>query len=634
MTGLKRKILIYSRKLTAVLMSAIMILCCVYVRAEAVSYFTGNIISGDPGISLEGISVDIYGSTLRSSANGLKRYEHYYCRTVKTDRSGRFTFPRPSTKTLLKVDLGTLPADTGINAQTRLVASRYDDTFRLSYIDRIGIAKSGDGTVYKVDLTAADGTPLFADYDVYDAVTTNAVNITYDTLNSVRLDRTVTVRAGRLTKSRTFDLDISNCTVSGKLNRLLEYGIIDEEMKNEIIDVYAEDTAPVEDPRPDFISERTYIAGNFMLHSEQGTPGIEQLERAVDEVVDVFFRKYGFLEPYHEFVSGSTSVREKYFHIYIVDNDVIRIDSEVSPKNVLGSTKKTDPDDPTKGCYIVLSTGDALKFKWVLGHEMFHCIMYRYIGKNQAGWFKEAFANYGSYLCIDGSFGSLNTHMNRYLQSTDYPLSSSSSYRNRQYGAFLLPLYIHRNYGGVQAIKNIFSAYARTTSAYKAINSGLAATNSKYSFAKLFAGFKDMNAYVDFYGIKDLTSSDPSKIIRKKAARTIIASFDDCDTAATPQMSLAGNSSAYFEFTAPAASSGTLTVTIDTSAGAADASYNLILRGKKITIPARGKAYPLMTFVLSGFGGSVGSAVLAAGNTSMSSKTELNFTASAYYEEK
>lgn len=632
MTALKKKILIYSRKLTAVFISALMILCCFYVRAEAGSYFTGYVSADESGISLEGISIDIYGSTLRSSANGLKRYEHYYCRTVKTDSSGAFSFVRPSTKTLLKVDLGTLPAGTGVNSQTRLVSSRYDDTFSLSYIDRIGIAKSGDGTVYKVDLSASDGTPLFADYDVTDTVTSDAVNITYDTLNSVRLDRTVTVRAGGLTKSRTFDLDISKCTVSGKLSRLLEYGIIDDDMKDEMIDVYAEDTAPVEDPRPDFVRERTYIAGNFMLHSEQGTANIEQFERAVDEIVDVYFRKYGFLEPYHEFEEGSMTDRKKYFHIYIVDNDVIRIDSEVAPKNVLGTTKKIDPDDPTKGCYIVLSPGDALKFKWVLGHEMFHCIMYRYIGKNQAGWFKEAFANYGSYLCIGGSFGSLNTHMTNYLKSADYPLSSSSSYKNRQYGAFLLPLYIHRNYGGVQAIKNILTAYSRTSSAYKAINNGLKATNSKYTFAKLFAGFKDMNSYTDFYGINDLTSS--SKIIRKKAARTIIASFDDSDTAATPQMALAGSSAAYFEFTAPASSSGTLTVTVDTSEGVADASYNIVLKGKKITIPPRGKAYSLMTFVIADFGGSVSAAVLTAGNTSMSSNTKLSFAASAYFKEK
>jgi hypothetical protein len=137
-----------------------MILCFVYVKAEAGSYFTGYVYADEPGIAVGGISIDIYGSTLRSSANGLKRYEHYYCRTVKTDSSGAFTFARPSTKTLLKVDLGSLPSGTGVNAQTRLVSSRYDDTFRLSYINRIGIGKSGDGSVYKVELTAADGTSL------------------------------------------------------------------------------------------------------------------------------------------------------------------------------------------------------------------------------------------------------------------------------------------------------------------------------------------------------------------------------------------------------------------------------------------------------------------------------------------
>ena len=631
---MKRKSFMNVRKLAAVLLSAVLFLYSPDIGAAAGSYFTGSITSDDAGISLEGISIDVYGSRLRYSDNGLKRYEHYYCRTVKTDRNGSFSFLRPSSRTLLKVELDTLPPGTGVNEPTRLVTSRYDETFSLSYIDDINIAKSANGKVYKVNFTASDGTLLFTDHEVTDTVTSDSGTITYNTLNSVRLDRTVTVSASGLSKSRTFMLDISDCTVSGKLAYLLDNGIISDEDKQRIIDEYAVDTAPPEDPRPVFFRERTYTAGNFMLHSEQGTANIEEYERALSEIVDVYFGKYGFLEPYHEFFSGSTTVRERYFHIYLVDPDAIKIFSDVEPKNVVGKARQIDPDDVTKGGYVVLAPSDPLKFKGSLSHEIFHCIIYRYTGKNQAAWFKEAFANYGSVLCLDGTSSNLRKHISYYLNSTAYPLNSSSSYKNRQYGIYLLPLYIHNEYGGVETIKSIFRAYADTTNAYKAIDKGLRAVNSSYSFSGLFAGFKDMNAFSAAYGLRDLSSDDPLAVIDRKAARNMVTTFGDTDTAATPDTTLSGNSAAYFEFRAPEDSSGTLTVTVETAAGVSDASYNLILNGKDIIVPKRGKAAELMTFVLTDLGGSVSSAVLAAGNTSMSSKSQINFTATAFFAEK
>lgn len=603
--------------------------------AAAYSYFFGSVIADEPDISAAGISIDVYGSKLRYSANGLKRYEHYYVTTVKTDGAGRFSFPRPSTKTLLKVDLDTLPYGTGVNERTRLVSSRYDDTFTLSYIDDIRISKYDGGNAYKADLLAADGTLLFANSEITDKVTSSAADITYDKLNSVTLDRTITVRAAGLTKSRTFGLDISKCTVPGKLTRLLAYGIIDEPLTQQLAADYKEDTATPDDLRPIFENERRFAAGGFMLHSEQGTKDIGSYESALGDIVDIYFGKYGFPEPYHEYVSGSTSVRDQYFHIYVVDPDSIKIKSDVSPKNIIGKTMQIDKNDFTKGCYIVLAPDDdLLRFRWTLAHEIFHGIAFRYTGKDQAGWFKEAIADYGSTLCINGSVPALTKHMTNYLNSTIYPLSNSASYKNRSYGTFLLPLYIHNNLGGVQTIKNILSAYANTNSAYAAIDNGLKATNRNYSFAKAFAGFKDMNAYTDFYKLRDLSSDRANALVREKADRTMTASFDGQSTIKIPDTTLNVNSAAYFEFLSPAASKGKLTVTVETDGKLSDSSVNLILKGRNIIIPVRKNASELTTFVLSDFGGSYSSVVLTAGNTSMAKNKQICFAASAYFEEQ
>ena len=629
MTILKRKHITYFIRLTAVLLSTVLLLCGTDFSAVAASYSSGSITADEPDIPVGGISIDVYGSRLKYTSNGLKRYEHYYSCTVTTDSNGSFSFLRPSDKTLLKVDLNTLPAGFGINEQTRLVSAGYSDPFMVSRIDDIRILKNSDGSVYKVNLTAADGSVLFAPYDVTDHVTSDMTDISYDTLNSVKLFRTIGVNTSGISKSKTFELDISHCTVSGKLSRLLSYGIINDDDVQALTEEYKTDTATDDDPRPDFVNERTYITGNFMLHSEQETVNVEQYERILTEIVDVFFRKYDFLEPYHEYVSGSATTREPYFHIYLIDPDVIRVDSAVSPKNIVGRTIRVDPSDMTKGCYIVLSPAELVNFKWALAHELFHSIMFRYIGKSPAAWFGEAFANYGSLLCMNESVKAVNNHISYYLKSTDYPFSSSSAYRYRQYGVVLMPLYIHNKLGGVNTIKNIFKAYTGVSSAYKAIDKGLKATNSKYSFADMYSGFKDMNSYSAFYRAYGVSS----KIGKTNALRTMSASFGNYVTTSTPQMTLAGNSSAYFEFNAPSSATGTLTVTVDTSKGKSNASYNLVLYGKKITIPPRRTSAKLITFELTGFGGKVTSAVLTAGNTSMSSSSEIGFIATAHFEE-
>ncbi|MBR5089789.1 MAG: hypothetical protein IK093_10215, partial [Ruminiclostridium sp.] len=472
----------YLKKLTAVLLAAVLIICGAPAVSAEDLLFRGS-ISADSGLNAGGISIEVYGSRERYSKNGLKRYEHYYIKTVTTDSTGNFSFTRPAGKTLLRVDLSTLPRGTGVSAMTRLVDKKCDDPFRLSRIDNITISASGDGNVYKVNLNAKDGSPLFAEYDTTESVSASFRDVTYDTLNYVELYRTVNVNAGGVRGSDTFKLDISSCTVNGKLNRLMDYGIIDEYTRQEIIDAYNIDTATPDDLRPEFFDERTFTAGGFMLHSERSTQDVELYESILADIVNVYFTKYGFLEPYHEFVNGSSTLREKYFHIYLVDPDAIRIDSEVAPKNVVGKTMKADPTNVTKGCYIVLSPNEPEDFRTTLSHEIFHSIIYRYLGKDCATWFKEAFSNYGAMLCLNGAVTSMKKQMSHYLNSPGYTLSDSSSYRNRQYGLTLIPLYIHNKLGGVKTIKNILKAYANSNNAFKAIDKGLKKTNRSYSFS-------------------------------------------------------------------------------------------------------------------------------------------------------
>ncbi|MBR5089194.1 MAG: hypothetical protein IK093_07185, partial [Ruminiclostridium sp.] len=153
------------------------------------------------------------------------------------------------------------------------------------------------------------------------------------------------------------------------------------------------------------------------------------------------------------------------------------------------------------------------------------------------------------------------------------------------------------------------------------------------SFSSMFAGFKDLNAFTTFYKIPDVSSGVVPIGVGKDAARTIISSFVTADTVSTPQMTLAGNSAAYFEFRSPDNGRGNLTVTVETLDGVSDASYNLIVKGRSITIPARrSSSAKFVTFELTDFGGKYDTAVLTAGDTALLAKNEVSFRAVAYYE--
>lgn len=618
------------RKFAAVVTAAAVFFCSsgLSVSADS-SSFRGTVTASDSGINTGGIQIEIYGSRLKYSKYGLNRYEHYYSKTVTTGSDGSFSFTKPTGKVLLRVKPDSLPAGTGISNETLLVSGSADSTLTLSRVKSIGITSLNGGTGYNITPKNSAGKIIYAPVTVRDSYSANMSSIGYSDINNVKVSRKVTATAGNVTASKTIDVDISECTVSGKLARLLEYGIITEADKERILDENKTDTAVAEDERPQYIDERTFTAGNFMLHYENGTPYADDYTRIFADIVDTFFVKYGFEEPYHEYVSGSTTRHDAYYHIYLVSHGAISIDSYVAPRSVSGRSKKIDLNDVTKGGYVVLDPNEDLSaYAKTMSHEMFHGIIYRYTGKNVAAWFEEAFANYGALLYMGELNSSLRNQIGRYLKSTQFQLSSISSYRSRQYGEMLIPLYIHNKMGGVSTIKKIMSAYSKTSNSLTAITNGLKSANKAYTFGKMMNGAADFSAFTKFY---KLPGTSVSANIGTNARRTVSYSFTGTGVRSVSDMTLEANSAVYYEFKAGSSDKKTLTVTVRTPSGLSDSSYNLILQGISTVIPVRGASTEFMTFEVTDFSaGGTKTAVLSAVNNSAKTADKTVFSVNAY----
>ncbi len=590
--------------------------------------FRGTVTAAENGISTGGIEIEVYGSRLKYSKNGLNRYEHYYSKTVTTDSSGRFSFSKPTAKVLLHVKTDTLPGGTGISGETLLVGGN-SDTLSLSKVKSISITPLNGGMGFNVTPKDASGNVIYAPVSVRESFSANMSRITYNDINDVKISRKITATAGSMNFSRTLNVDISDCTVSGKLAKLLEYGIITDAEKERILNENITDTAVAEDERPQYINEQTYTAGNFMLHYEYGTPCSDEYVNVFEDVVDTFFCRYGFDEPYHEFVPGSRTQREKYYHVYLVSRGAISIDSDVAPRAVSGRSKKIDVNDVTKGGYVVIDpNGDVSAFRKTMSHELFHGVIYRYTGKNVASWFEESFANYAALLYMGEVNSPMKTQITRYLKSPQYPLSNISLYRSRQYGEMLIPLYIHNKMGGVATIKKIMSAYSKTSNSLTAISNGLKAANKSYTFGKMLTGAADYGAFTKSHKLPGTTVSAK---IGTNARRTVSYSFTAPGAYSVSDMTLEANSAMYYEFKAGSAQKKTLVVTVETPEGTADSSYNLIVEGKSVRIPPRGNAAEFVTFEVTDFcAGGTKTAVLTAVNTAQKSSKQAVFAVNAY----
>lgn len=388
--------------------------------------------------------------------------------------------------------------------------------------------------------------------------------------------------------------------------------------------------------KPTYDSEKTKIVGNFMLHYEEGLDNISQYEDTLESIVTKLFdqEEYNFTEPYHEYQQGSTTNRQQYFHIYLVERSYLNqssSDSDDYDDDTVGKSVPIDPSDVTKGSYILMATlNNMTSFSKTLSHEIFHAIEYRYAGKKPTSWFSEAFANYGSILCLGGTCDSLTSQVSEYLNSTELSLNATSStYERRRYGEVLLPLYIHNKMGGVNTIKKILSAYANVSSAYAAIENGLGESNESYTFAKAFYGQANYNAYTNYHKIPDKTPIT-SMGFGVNASRTMNRTLGDSSSASISGTTLSMNSSRYYQFNSTSTTNRTLTITITTNSGGLRYSaYNIVKRNSAYTIPAQKTPSAITTFTVSDFSANATkSVVLVAANTAKSSANTNTFNAS------
>ncbi len=664
----------------SVVMISLLLMNNVYAVSDAISdnIFLGNISCKYENISANNIEIKVYSSELIYSEEGVNQYNHYLVDTVLTDSNGNFSFDKPKSPFLIKVSLDTLPYGTGVEHETVFYSNNEkSDVIPLAQVDNIKI--HGDNSSYNIILLSSNGTPLFANYEVDETLSTNLANITYDNIDDLKINKDVNIRVGKINKAVTFTQDTTNLSILQKVDYLESLNLISQ---NEKINIYYEEWNRLSDidkhidesgigqvlyeyasnneikqhskfnsdidinkkliseisslsntantSKPSYANGKNKIVGTFMLHYENGLAEIEEYTDILEDINTTFFSTYSFYKPYHEYLEDSTTVRDAYFHIYLVEKSYLNSDSsdnEEYDDDTVGRSVPIDPSDVTKGSYILMATlSDMTSFGKTLSHEIFHAVEYRYAGKKPTSWFSEAFANYGSILYLNGTCETLTSQVADYLNSTQYSLNNTSAYGNRRYGEVLLPLYIHNKMGGVNTIKKILTAYASTSSAYTAIDNGLQDASQDYSFAKAFYGHANYNAYTTYYKKPGTTTAMRFGV---NAHRATNSSLGDSSNVSISSTTLPMNSSKYYQFNSTSTSNKTLTITITTNSNVNYSAYNIVKKKSGYSIPAQKTATSITTFTVTDFSvNSTKTVVLVAANTAKSSSYTNTFTAS------
>lgn len=201
------------KKILCAILSGVMISSLfinnVYAVSDTISdnKFYGNISCKYENISANDIEIKVYSSELIYSEEGVNQYNHYLMDTVLTDSNGNFSFDKPKSPFLIKVSLDTLPYGTGVEHETVFYSNNEkSDVIPLSQIDDIEIYE--DNSSYNITLLSSNDTPLFANYEVDETLSTNLANITYDNIDDLQINKDVNIRVGKINKAVTFTQDI------------------------------------------------------------------------------------------------------------------------------------------------------------------------------------------------------------------------------------------------------------------------------------------------------------------------------------------------------------------------------------------------------------------------------------------
>ena len=487
--------------------------------------FTGDIISEEIS-NLQNIKIDIYTYELEEKNDELEIYRNVFSSSIYTDTKGSYSFARPDSEFLMKVDLSSLPYRSGISEKVVHVGSNDKcKDFEVEYIysDDIMVNDISSEDV-QVNFTSKSGDNLFTDYTTKISPLTVSSDLkelkNLDMLNN--LEYRVYVSANGFVDEDKYVINLSK-NIKDKINDLSFYGkITDQERislfaqlldsdinlsfseKNDIsIDIM---NFCINNPSDDNVSkynevidrsliipnykdEQTYspTGGFFQIHYENGDYSTTTVSNIYSKLSDVknWYTSNGFLPPKKQ--SGQI-----YYHIYLVKTG-----------DANGSTQPF-----TSGAsYIVFKaptdyTASNINFNKTIAHEMFHAVSFNYTYANNVTperWFRESFATWASLKYVNTNLSQFKSFADDFLSTPDKSLNTIISGMNRQYGAFLFPLTISEEYGGINTIKNIMEQFGTYSSSFNAILYGLSSTDLSYSISKAFRTCALYNTFPDNY---------------------------------------------------------------------------------------------------------------------------------------
>jgi hypothetical protein len=144
----------------------------------------------------------------------------------------------------------------------------------------------------------------------------------------------------------------------------------------------------------------------------------------------------------------------------------------------------------------------------LIAHEFFHAVMFAhgidYYGPStfftDGQWFHEAFAEYASQIYTSRVW----YHPYAFLNTAHLSLNTTNL--DREYRAFIYPLYIHRRHGGISRILRILQNYRVAGNSYTAIDIGMRASHNS-SLEASYSEFLDHISFPHHYFPNDTNLS-------------------------------------------------------------------------------------------------------------------------------
>ncbi|MCL2141140.1 MAG: InlB B-repeat-containing protein, partial [Dehalococcoidia bacterium] len=577
-------------------------------------YFTIDFLSDLRGINLSGIKVDIYESTISSydAITSSSGYSHSFSYSAYSDTEGSVAFVKPSDCFLVKVDLETLPYDTGVDKDLVFygdASQEYDSRF-ISQIAEVVIDSSLSSLDFvKVDIFNALGNIIKAHFSVTPdnnyvanaraSIINNAVDVSgYVTVGShvERYEYTIVdntdpvilvanaLEAGRISKEEALDLfmDTRYSDYAEECGTYLVSQLValyeDKAFYSQLPIDKQEALEAIVTPKrtrgdAEYHVPNSYFIIYFNHPNYSGVTAnppqlIQEIGEAFKDAYAFFIDTLGYQEPGSVYPLLFWMNNE--YHVYIRDY--------LCPTNS-NYAAWCHPDSGATSFIEVFDTpfldraiNDAEKSR--MAHEYFHSIECKYrpgfVGLPE--WYIEGFAVWGQAMCCPSITSSYYGRMNQLLWDPEKSLLDC------KYDAVLLSVYLYMNYGGYSTIKAIVQGTSSSADVIAIINSVTQSYSGK-SFKDVFAQF-----WADNYTPQGTYSAYASGLYYTPYIAKYFNSYPTND----PVEDIIPLSSRFLEFDTPSysATSWNIEVTIDLTKGLYSnfASYLLLRNSNTFAI--------------------------------------------------